>query len=77
MSTAIRILPVALLTTPIAWVQAALAQATPALSSNPQEVVPTPAADHSGWMDIGLWGWIGIVVMVVILAVLIWHRRRR
>jgi len=70
MSIRTTILSAALLAPAGAW-----AQGTPAQSPHPQDVVPTPAAETSGWADIGLWGWIGIVVVVVILAVLFWRRR--
>jgi hypothetical protein len=38
---------------------------------------PTPAAESSGWSDIGLWGVIGLVVAAAIVIVFVMGRKRR
>lgn len=58
------------------------AQTTP--GAPPGQVAPTaappspsPAAETSGWSDIGLWGVIGLVVAAAIIIVLLVGRKRR
>ena len=58
------------------------AQTTP--GAPPGQVAPsagpataTPAAEQSGWSDIGIWGVIGLIVAIAIIIVLLMGRKRR